>query len=161
MDNRALDSDNQQLVIALGRGSVTPGEAFLADTPVLRSHAGTQPDLFLRWNEVLLTAAAIDVAVHLHGFSQQGGEMPLSEKVRRSGLDLSGRKRPTLALLPRGNWLRYTWYDFPALLSGGLDRLVDYGLRRFGEAAGRDALAVDRFILAAHSGGGMPAVDAI
>ncbi len=162
MDNRALDSDNQQLVIALGRGSVTPGEAFLADTPVLRSHAGTQPDLFLRWNEVLLTAAAIDVAVHLHGFSQQGGEMPLSEKVRRSGLDLSGRKRPTLALLPRGNWIRHYYYDFPALLDGGIDRLVEYGVERFAAAIGMPGgLAIDRFMLSAHSGGGMPAVDAI
>jgi hypothetical protein len=141
--------------------NAVPGEAYLGDTPMLAAHAGTQPDLFLRWNAIPRAASAIDVVVHLHGFSQQGGAMPLAEKVPGSGLDLSGRSRPTIALLPRGNWLRYTWYDFPALLSGGLDRLVDYGLRRFGEAAGRDALAVDRFILAAHSGGGMPAVDAI
>jgi len=141
--------------------SVTPGEAYLGDTPVLAPHAGTQPDLFLRWNAIPLAASAIDVVVHLHGFSQQGGAMPLAEKVPGSGLDLSGRSRPTLALLPRGNWLRYTWYDFPALLSGGLDRLVDYGLQRFGEAAGLDTLAVERLILTAHSGGGTPAVDAI
>ncbi|HLY44621.1 MAG TPA: hypothetical protein VKQ73_03505 [Stellaceae bacterium] len=134
------------------------GEAYLAETPALRGHAGTQPDLFLRWNGVPPEAAAIDVVVHLHGFSQQGGAMPLAEKVGRSGLDLAGRTRPTLALLPRGNWLRHTWYDFPGLLDGGLDRLVDYAVERF--AAGR-ALAVDRLILTAHSGGGMPALDAI
>ena len=87
--------------------------------------------------------------------------MPLAEKVAGSGLDLSGRKRPTIALLPRGNWLRYTWYDFPALLSGGIDRLVEYGLQRFSQAIGRGTLMMDRFILAAHSGGGMPAVDII
>ena len=85
--------------ISYAGDSVAPGEGYLADTPVLRPHAGTQPDLFLRWNEVPKTAAAIDVVVHLHGFSQQGGEMPLSEKVRRSGLELSGRERPTLALI--------------------------------------------------------------
>src|SRR5437016_13127551 len=96
--------------------SVLPGEGYLADTPVLHSHAGTQPDLFLRWNEIPRAAAAIDVVVHLHGFSQQGGEMPLAEKVPRSGLDLSSRKRPTLALLPRGNWIRHTDYDSPAFL---------------------------------------------
>jgi hypothetical protein len=142
--------------------TVMPGEAYLADTPVLRAHAGTQPDLFLRWNEVPLTAAAINVVVHLHGFSQQGGAMPLAEKMPRSGLDLSGCARPTLALLPRGNWIRHTYYDFPALLDGGIDRLVAYGIERFAGAIGaQQGLAVDRFILAAHSGGGMPAVDAI
>jgi hypothetical protein len=128
---------------------------------VLRPHAGTQPDLFLRWNSVPLAAASLDVVVHLHGFSQQGGAMPLAEKVAGSGLDLSGRKRPTIALLPRGNWLRYTWYDFPALLAGGIDHLVEYGLQRFSQASGRATLTMDRFILAAHSGGCMPAVDTI
>jgi hypothetical protein len=144
----------------LGDG-VTPGEAYLADTPVLQSHAGTQPDLFVRWNAVPRAVSSVDVVVHLHGFSQQGGTMPLAEKVTGSGLDLSGRERPTIALLPRGNWLRYTWYDFPALLDGGIDRLVEYGLQRFAEAMGRGTLAMNRLILSAHSGGGMPAIDAI
>lgn len=140
--------------------SILPGEAYLADTPVLKGHAGTQPDLFMRWNEVPLAARAIDVVVHLHGFSQQGGLMPLSEKVGRSGLDLTGRVRPTLVLMPRGNWIRHTWYDFPALAGGGIDRLVDHALRRFPHPAS-GGLVVDRFILSGHSGGGMPAIDAI
>jgi hypothetical protein len=156
MGTEALD-----FPVAFTGETLLPGEADLADTPVLRSHAGTQPDLFLRWNTVPVTAAAIDVVVHLHGFSQQGGAMPLAEKVPRSGLDLSGRTRPTLALLPRGNWIRHTYYDFPALLDGGIDRLVAYGVERFARAIGRPDLKVDRFILTAHSGGGMPAVDAI
>ena len=138
-----------------------PGEAYLAETPVLRAHAGTQPDLFLRWNAVPKPAAAVDVVVHLHGFSQQGGDMALPEKVPRSGLDLSRRSRPTLALLPRGNWIRRTYYDFPALLAGGLDRLIDYGVEQFTRAAGLSRLDVDRLILTAHSGGGMPAIDAV
>jgi hypothetical protein len=142
--------------------TIPPGEAYLTDTPVLRTHGGTQPDLFLRWNELPSTAAAIDVVVLLHGFSQQGGAMALAEKVPRSGLDLSGRTRPTLALLPRGNWIRHTYYDFQALIEGGIDRLVTYGVERFAGAIGAQrGLAVDRFILAAHSGGGMPAIDAI
>jgi len=128
---------------------VTPGEIYLADTPVLQPHAGTQPDLLLCWNAIPDAAVAVDVVVHLHGFSQQGPAMPLSEKAASSGLDLSGRKRPTLAMLPRGNWLRYTWYDFPALLEGGIDRLVDYGLQRFARAAGRATQAIDRHIHAA------------
>src|SRR5712671_2619567 len=138
--------------------SILPGEAYLSDTPVLRAHAGTQPDLFLRWNAIPLAARAVDAVVHLHGFSQQGGAMSLAEKVPRSGLDLSGRTRPTLAILPRGNWIRRTYYDFPALLEGGIDRLVDYALGQF---AGDRERAVDRFILSGHSGGGMPAIDAI
>jgi hypothetical protein len=155
-----MRADITNLAVAVAHDSVTPGEAYLADTPVLRSHAGTQPDLFVRWNEVPKTVAAIDVVVHLHGFSQQGGEMPLSEKVRRSGLELSGRRRPTLLLLPRGNWIRHTYYDFPALLDGGIDRLVAYGVECFAAAIGQ-SLPVDRLILSAHSGGGMPAVDVI
>jgi hypothetical protein len=129
----------------------TPGEAFLSDTPVLRTHSGTQPDLFLRWNAIPPGAERVDVVVHLHGFSQQGGEMRLAEKVPRSGLDLSRRTRPTLALIPRGNWVRYSWYDFPALLDGGFDTLVDHAL-------GWAGLALDRLILTGHSGGVMPAL---
>src|SRR6266446_659328 len=144
---RRRESQMDALEVVTAGESVMPGEAFLGATPVLRSHAGTQPDLFLRWNEISLSAPAVDVVVHLHGFSQQQGAMALAEKVPGSGLDLTGRGRPTIALLPRRNWLRYTCYDFPALLSGGLDRLVDYGLRRFAVAAGRRALGVDRFIL--------------
>jgi hypothetical protein len=157
----------QDLSIVVSESGVSPGEGYLANSPVLQGHAGTQPDLFLRWNRIPLSQHSLDVVVHLHGFSQQGGEMPLSEKVERSGLDLSGRTRPTLAMLPRGNWIRHYYYDFPALLSGGIDRLVDYGVSRFSGAvasASRGAWApfvVERFVLAAHSGGGMPAVDVI
>ncbi|HTT80153.1 MAG TPA: hypothetical protein VMF86_10780 [Stellaceae bacterium] len=133
------------------------GEAYLSDTPLLRGHAGTQPDLYLCWNAAA-PAASLDVVVHLHGFSQQRGAMMLAEKVPRAGLDLAGRARPTMALMPRGNWIRSTWYDFPALRDGGLDRLVNYAVARF--ADGR-TLAVDRLIVTAHSGGGMPAIDAV
>jgi hypothetical protein len=144
--------------------SIAAGEAYLSDTPALQSHAGTQPDLFLRWNRIPLSSASIDVVVHLHGFSQQGRDMTLAEKVARSGLDLFLRVRPTLAMLPRGNWIRHYYYDFPALLSGGIDRLIDYGLQYLaGTAAAAlpGVFALDRFILSTHSGGGMPAVDVI
>ena len=156
-----------KLSIAISGNSVSPGEAYLSHTPALQSHAGTQPDLFLRWNEILLSAGSVDVTVHLHGFSQEGRAMPLAEKVMRSGLDLSDRTRPTLAMLPRGNWLRHYYYDFPALLHGGIDQLIDDGLQWFARAIAAaspgapGALALDRFVLAAHSGGGMPAVDVI
>jgi hypothetical protein len=152
-----------ELRVALSAGTIMPGEDFVAETPMLRTHVGSQPDLFVRWNAIPPDLTAIDVVVHLHGFSRTGETMPLSEKVPRSGLDLSRRSRPTLALLPRGNWLRYSWYDFPALLAGGLDRLVDDALALFAAALPRAGvtLAPDRLILTAHSGGGMPAIDAI
>jgi hypothetical protein len=152
-----------ELKIALTSETILPGQGYLAETPVLRGHAGTQPDLFFCWNAIPRSESRIDVVVHLHGFSRSGETMLLSEKVPRSGLDLSRRTRPTLALLPRGNWLRYSWYDFPALLAGGLDRLVEYGLVRFAAAAGvaGGGIALDRLLLSAHSGGGMPAIDAI
>jgi hypothetical protein len=149
------------LTIPVSGELVGAGEAYLSETPVLRGHVGTQPDLLLRWNEIPVAAKAVDIVVFLHGFSRQGREMPLAEKAAISGLDLSGRKRPTLALLPRGNWLRYTWYDFPGLLAGGIDRLAGYSLQRFALAMDRGKLVAERLILAAHSGGGMPAVDAI
>ena len=140
---------------------IEPGETYLSDTPALAAHAGTQPDLFLRWNHVPRDARAVDVAIFLHGFSQSRGAMTLPEKVERSGLILSGRTRPTLALLPRGNWIRHYAYDFPALLGGGIDLLLAYGLHRLSQLLEVGPLALDRFILAAHSGGGMPAIDII
>src|SRR5882672_8963836 len=112
---------------------LAPGETYLSDTPVLAPHAGTQPDLFLRWNPIPAAAASVDVVVFLHGFSQSGGAMPLSEKIERSGLIFAGRVRPILAMLPRGNWIRHYYYDFPALLDGGIDLLIAYGLHRLGE----------------------------
>ena len=87
--------------------------------------------------------------------------MLLAEKVMRCGLDLAGRTRPTVAMLPRGNWIRHYSYDFPALLAGGIYQLIEYGLQQFAQATASAALSVDRFILSAHSGGGMPAVDII
>jgi hypothetical protein len=153
-----------ELSIALTDNSIAAGEAYLSDTPPLNSHVGTQPDLFLRWNQIPFSSTSIDVVVHLHGFSQQGRDMTLAEKVARSGLDLSLRARPTLAMLPRGNWIRHYYYDFPALLSGGIDRLVEHGLQYLADGAAATlpgGFALDRLILTAHSGGGMPAVDVI
>jgi hypothetical protein len=136
------------------------GETYLFDTPALAAHAGTQPDLFLRWNRVPEAATSVDAVVFLHGFSQSGGAMPLAEKIERSGMILTGRPRPTLAMLPRGNWIRHYYYDFPALLDGGIDLLIAHGLHRLSEMSG-SPITLDRFILAAHSGGGMPAIDII
>ena len=63
----------QALSVALTDTDVSPGEAYLDNAPVLAAHTGAQPDLFLRWNRIPLSAQAIDVVVFLHGFSQSGG----------------------------------------------------------------------------------------
>lgn len=139
---------------------IEPDETYLSNTPALARHAGTQPDLFQRWNRIPEAVTAVDIVVFLHGFSQSGGAMPLSEKIERSGMILAGRARPTLAMLPRGNWIRHYYYDFPALLAGGIDLLLAYGLHLLSQMRG-SPLALDRFVLAAHSGGGMPAIDVI
>ena len=49
------------LPIDISGERIQPGEAYLGETPVLGAHAGTQPDLFLRWNEIPVSAGAIDV----------------------------------------------------------------------------------------------------
>ena len=48
----------QDLALTPSGDSVTPGEAYLADTPVLRPHVGTQPDLCLRCNRIPLAASS-------------------------------------------------------------------------------------------------------
>ena len=55
----------QDLSVAPTGGDVLPGEGYLENTPVLEAHAGTQPDLFMRWNRVPLSADMIDVVVFL------------------------------------------------------------------------------------------------
>lgn len=94
-----------------------PGEKFL-DTSKLKpnplsGHGGVGDNLALRWNAVPRDAQEIDVVIHLHGYINVPPDItgniarpPTSDTLRalvkRSGLDLSGRARPTLAVVPRG-----------------------------------------------------------
>jgi hypothetical protein len=94
----------------------------------------------------------------------------LRAMVARSGINLSGRARPTLAVIPRGRKItpdevaasakanpdRYT---FPALLVGGgqgLENLIACALAHFSTQvmANGGTVPVARRILTAHSGGG-------
>jgi hypothetical protein len=69
----------------------------------LRGHAGSGANLLLRWNNIPLDARIIDIVVHLHGYiGLNPNADTLTALARRSGLDLSGRTRPALAILPRG-----------------------------------------------------------
>ncbi|HIK17023.1 MAG TPA: DUF3380 domain-containing protein [Leptolyngbyaceae cyanobacterium M33_DOE_097] len=148
---------------------ITAGRDELANVPLLRGHRGTQPDLILRWNEMATSPTQIDVVIHLHGYSDDRDRMILSRtKEPNSGFlnpdnasDLSlGRNRPTLAVLPRGNYFggkSGKGYNFPALITAsGLQELINFSLQHFSNGFGLSNLQVDRLILTAHSGGGAP-----
>ena len=84
------------------------GEQYVATstwkTNPLAVHGGKGANLLLRWNNLPGDTSAIDVVLHLHGhIGLQPTEHMLRAVAERSGLDLSGRKRPTLAILPRSS----------------------------------------------------------
>jgi Subtilase family/D-alanyl-D-alanine carboxypeptidase len=148
-------------------GAVEAGREVVQALPLLQAHRGTPPDLILRWNAMTTKPDALDVVVHLHGFSSRREAMRLdSDKERSCGLDFanpdapgeSGRVAPTLAILPRGNFYgggTGIGYDFPALLAAnGLRQLIDQSLARFAARIGVSSIAQRRLILTAHSGGG-------
>ena len=152
-----------------------PGEQFLNTSKLkpnpLSGHGGGGDNLALRWNAVPRDAQEIDVVVHLHGYIDLPPDLvgniarpPTSDTLRalvkRSGLDLSGRARPTLAVVPRGRRItadevqqeqerlneaarksgkapgkvRSDRFTFPALLSGdgaGLESLLAYAVDWF------------------------------
>jgi hypothetical protein len=139
--------------------------------PLLAGHRGRAPDLILHWNDMAGAPAEIDVAVHLHGFWYP--HLDLHRDIEPvSGLDLvpiagangTGRTRPTLTVLPRGNDTgvkqtqgSYNVYTFPALVTPhGLDDLVQFALERFAHEVRVDVPRIARLILTAHSGGGRP-----
>ncbi|SDD02766.1 phage tail tip lysozyme [Rhodococcus tukisamuensis] len=148
---------------------VAAGKLVVKQLPLLRSHAGTPPDLVLKWN-AMAQPSVVDVVVHLHGHHGGGWDIDINaRKLPISGLDFAdpanpaalGRTAPTLLVLPRGhhdpqtskgyNPARYT---FPALTRpGGLQQLVDEALARFAAQTGT-AVRRNRLILTAHSGGG-------
>lgn len=145
---------------------VAAGREELSSVPVLSSHRGTPPDLVLRWND-MSNPGAIDVVVHLHGYSDDRDRMVITRnKEPNSGLvnpanaaDLSlGRSRPTLALLPRGNYFGGNsgkGYNFPALVTPtGLQDLINFSIEHFARGTGLGSPRVGRLILTAHSGGG-------
>ena len=151
-------------------GAIEAGREVVATVPLLQAHRGSAPDLVLRWNAMAAPPEAIDVAVHLHGFSSRAAAMRLDvDKEPDSGLDfadpdapaLPGRQEPTLCVLPRGNFYggrTGMGYDFPALVTAdGLERLVAFALARFASRAGLGDSAAPRLrrlLLTAHSGGG-------
>jgi hypothetical protein len=148
---------------------VRAGQYVVDRYALLRDHAGTPPDLVLKWND-MSQPSTIDVVVHLHGWSPGvGGRMNIvRHKLPVSGLDFAdprnpakvGRTTPTLMILPRGNHdpvgSKTERYTFPALIKpGALQRLVDESLAHFAAQTGA-TVRRGRLILTAHSGGGAP-----
>ena len=58
---------------------VAAGQLIVDHVPLLRSHAGTPPDMVLTWN-AMESPATVDVVVHLHGFSARGRSMQLPSR---------------------------------------------------------------------------------
>ncbi|HZX97262.1 MAG TPA: N-acetylmuramoyl-L-alanine amidase [Myxococcales bacterium] len=140
--------------------------------------AGSKTALIIRSNEIR-KGGAVDVAVHLHGYSGDGPAMSLLNKEPFSGLDFvdpddtenpySWRERPTVGILPHGLYsgdasapadsmafMRYTWPAFAT--AAGLQELIDFSLQRVAAELGLDALTCKRLVLTAHSGGGAGAM---
>ena len=148
-----------------GAGRIAPGQLVVDHLPQLAAHVGSPPDLVLRWG-AMPAGSAVDVVVHLHGFSVRGRAMNLvRDMVPISGLDLAdpaspgtpGRRTPTLLVLPRGHFFggrTGRGYSFPALRRrGAMTALIDDALRRLNAATGARA-TLGRLIFTAHSGGG-------
>lgn len=158
--------DPRPQTVPVKPGTTTGGDLVVDRHPVLRGHAGTPPDLILRWN-AMSNPSAIDIVVHFHGFSASKQAMNLrGEILPISGLDLTGpggagpsRTRPTLAILPRGNYYggdTGRGYSFPNLTArGALRKLIDDALARFTARTGISA-PMGRLVLTGHSGGGAP-----
>jgi N-acetyl-anhydromuramyl-L-alanine amidase AmpD len=143
----------------------------IARVPVLASHRGNPPALILGWNDMQAVPDEVDVVVHLHGYSKPWVDLR-KNIVPISGLDLqpvdgapgTGRTRPTLTILPRGDFTgkqqtggpNYV-YTFPALTTrDGLLNLVRFALEQFAALVGIPVPRRGRLILTAHSGGGAP-----
>jgi hypothetical protein len=139
-------------------GSVPPGCCYLDDAGMPAS-LGSGPNLYVCWNAIPPNSKVVDIVLHLHGWSNSGPKMQLSEKVKMSGLDLDGRARPTIGIIPRGQCAGDNRYHFPALQDGGAARLVRRAQDMFFQSAGRAGYRSSkpgqgRFILTVHSGGG-------
>jgi len=165
-----------------------PGEQYVNTstwtTNPLRSHGGAGANVLLRWNNVPMDARAIDLVVHFHGFIHGSNEQMLRTVAGYSGLNLSGRVRPTIGILPRGRLItpeevrqnqarlnelarktgkepakaRSDVQTFPGLVSdagAGLEALINGALQWFAQQRGGSApLTIARLIVTAHSGGG-------
>ncbi|WP_200896319.1 glucosaminidase domain-containing protein [Pseudarthrobacter chlorophenolicus] len=149
-------------------GTMPPGRLVVDRLPLLRIHRGTAPDLLLKWNSMPQGTTAVDVVVHLHGYSGRRAAMSIiRDKEPASGLDFAdpeqpvtaGRTTPTLAVLPRGHYFggnSGSGYSFPALTkAGALQQLVATAIDAFNKQTGSNA-SQGKLIITAHSGGGAP-----
>ena len=174
----AMSRYGRGAVIDVESLEVRAGDRYIDTTRLspdpLAGHGGTGDNLYLAWNAIPDDATSVDVVVHLHGYSPLDATRPMLErKVTASGLDLTGRTRPTLAILPRGrkitvaefraeaqagghpNASRYTFPAITAQQGAGLERLIQFALATFGrDVLGGRTVGRGRLIITAHSGAG-------
>ena len=147
---------------------IAGGRMIVTVDPLLTGQAGSPPDLVLKWNDMKRAPVALDLVLHLHGYSSAAARMNLAtEKLPISGLDFGdpgqppgttpSRFRPTLCILSRGRYFGGRsgfGYDFPVLKAApGTRRLIRDARDRFARATGFRHRS-GRRILTAHSGGG-------
>ena len=173
-----LKSLNQQSPSNMIEGGQVYLNTAQFDTDPLGSHGGQGVNLFLRWNALPLNLDAIDVVLHLHGYSEDAADPAmLQNRVGLSGTDLSLRQRPTLCIIPRGRKIREeegdaermlgyspsrSRFTFPGLVADdglGLEQLLAQALSWFSQhclgSSASCSLPVARLIFTAHSGGGV------
>ena len=114
LDNAVLDyGEAQPLEEMEAGGPIRAGALTVDKVPLLRNHSGVGPGSDSRLENMRAPPRAVDVVIHLHGYSlRNGAKLHIGRDLKaRSGLDWSdpagkdprpGRIRPTLALLPRG-----------------------------------------------------------
>jgi len=124
--------------------------------------AGTGPNVILRWNDAAVAADAVDVEIHFHGNSgSPASGLMLRNKDALQHLDLSFRKRPTVAVTPKGRYCSgptsagntYQWQDLHSAAS--MNCFISWVLENFAHTARQGKVPErGRFIMSAHSGGG-------
>ena len=135
-----------------------------------RASTGSDANVVLLWNDISASSlSTIDVVVHFHGWrhpwlseANQFTGMAPHQKEGVSGIVLTTRARPTLAILPRGKQGKGTSMSFPQLAGTNLQTLIDdsldwFATNQLGQPAG--SLSVCRLIFTGHSGGGGPLQD--
>jgi hypothetical protein len=126
----------------------------------LTGTGGSGSNVAIRWNDAAAGADKVDVVVHLHGYSTKAADAKMTaHALEYSGAVLTGRSRPTLAIVPRGRKTSNRAYDHPSL-QAHLDALIEMALGEFasraaaGESAARRTPSRGRLIITCHSGGG-------
>ena len=166
--------------VAVASAAVAAGRAYLntasSSPDPLAGHGGSGDNLCIVWNAMPSETTTVDVVIHLHGYSSRDADAQmLRTKVAVAGVDLAGRTRPTVGIIPRGRKLtaaevqaarnarrsvnpdRYTFDALVRNNGAGLHQLVTFALNHFRKTVlgqTTESGTLGRVIFSAHSGGG-------